>query len=61
MRDIRRVAVIGAGTMGRQIALQCARHGFPVALFDVAAGRVFGRCGAHGSVRSSRGWVRLAN
>ncbi|MDE2852867.1 MAG: 3-hydroxyacyl-CoA dehydrogenase family protein [Chloroflexota bacterium] len=35
MREIERVAVIGAGTMGRQIALQCARHGFPVALFDV--------------------------
>jgi 3-hydroxybutyryl-CoA dehydrogenase len=30
-------AVVGAGTMGRQIALQCARHGFPVALYDVKA------------------------
>lgn len=37
MRDIQRVAVVGAGTMGRQIALQCARHGFPVALYDVMA------------------------
>lgn len=35
MRNIQRVAVVGAGTMGRQIALQCARHGFPVALYDV--------------------------
>ena len=35
MMRIQRVAVVGAGTMGRQIALQCARHGFPVALYDV--------------------------
>ncbi len=31
---IERVAVIGAGTMGRQIALQIARGGVPVALHD---------------------------
>ena len=31
---IRRVAVIGAGTMGWQISLQIARHGFPVALYN---------------------------
>jgi len=36
MKEIQRLALIGAGTMGRQIALQCARHGFPVALHDVA-------------------------
>ena len=35
MKEIKRLAVIGAGTMGRQIALQCARHGFPLALYDV--------------------------
>ena len=38
MKEIKRLAVIGAGTMGRQIALQCARYGFPVALYDLAAG-----------------------
>ena len=38
MIDIQRLAVIGAGTMGRQIALQCARYGFPLALHDVAEG-----------------------
>ena len=32
---IRRIAVIGAGSLGRQIALQCARHGFAVALHDI--------------------------
>ena len=37
MREIQTVAVIGAGTMGRQISLHCARHGFPVALYDVDA------------------------
>ncbi len=35
--DIQRVLVIGAGTMGGQIALQCAMHGFDVALYDVSA------------------------
>ena len=29
--------MIGAGTMGRQISLQVARHGFPVALYDIDA------------------------
>ena len=33
--DIRRVLVVGAGTMGQQIALQCATHGFDVTLYDV--------------------------
>lgn len=33
--DIRRVLVVGAGTMGQQIALQCATHGLDVTLHDV--------------------------
>ena len=37
MTTIWRVAVVGAGTMGRQISLQIARHGFPVALYDIDA------------------------
>ncbi len=37
MSKIQSVAVIGAGTMGRQISLQAARHGFPVALYDIDA------------------------
>ncbi|MCC6792641.1 MAG: 3-hydroxyacyl-CoA dehydrogenase family protein [Thermomicrobiales bacterium] len=37
---MRRVAVIGAGTMGAQIAQQTALHGFDVALFDVEPARV---------------------
>ncbi|MCB0911139.1 MAG: 3-hydroxyacyl-CoA dehydrogenase [Propionibacteriaceae bacterium] len=36
--EIRRVLVVGAGTMGRQIALQCATHGFEVVLLDESVG-----------------------
>lgn len=32
--DIERVAMIGTGTMGRQIALRTARYGLPVTLYD---------------------------
>lgn len=35
--DIQRVLVLGAGTMGRQIAFQCATHGYDVWLYDVSA------------------------
>ena len=34
LEDIRKVLVVGAGTMGGQIALQCAWHGYEVNLFD---------------------------
>lgn len=50
---IRRVLVVGAGTMGGQIALQCAMHGFEVALYDVSAAalergmRAIGRMAQH--------------
>lgn len=32
--DIRHILIVGAGTMGRQIAWQCASHGFDVTLTD---------------------------
>ncbi|MFZ5827793.1 MAG: 3-hydroxyacyl-CoA dehydrogenase family protein [Bacillota bacterium] len=32
--DVKQVAVIGAGAMGRQIALNCALHGYPTTLTD---------------------------
>ncbi len=35
--DIRTILVVGAGTMGGQIALQCAMHGLDVRLYDVSA------------------------
>ncbi len=34
--EIRRVVIVGAGTMGQQIAFQCAGHGFEVAMYDLA-------------------------
>ena len=36
--EIRHVFVIGAGTMGQQIALQCAMHGCDVSVYDVSPG-----------------------
>ena len=35
-KDIKRVTIAGAGTMGSQIALQCARKKLDVVLFDVS-------------------------
>jgi len=36
IEDVRHVLVVGAGTMGRQISLQCATHGYNVTLYDIA-------------------------
>ncbi len=36
IEDIQRVLVVGAGTMGQEIALQCACYGYPVNLYDIA-------------------------
>ena len=33
--DVRRVLVVGSGTMGLQIGLQCAIGGYDVAMYDV--------------------------
>lgn len=38
MKQIATVAIVGAGTMGRRIAFQCARTGMPCRLFDVEPG-----------------------
>ena len=38
--DVRRVAIVGAGTMGQQIGFQCAGHGFEVMLYDVSSAAV---------------------
>jgi 3-hydroxybutyryl-CoA dehydrogenase len=37
VEDLRRVLVVGSGTMGQQIALQCAMHGYEAIAYDVAA------------------------
>jgi len=36
IEDVRHVLVVGAGTMGRQISLQCAMHAYDVTLYDIA-------------------------
>ena len=33
--DVHRVLIIGSGTMGLQIGLQCATHGYQVVLYDI--------------------------
>ena len=38
IEEIHTVLVIGAGTLGSQIALQCAMHGFEVNLYDISSG-----------------------
>ena len=35
--DVRRVLLVGSGTMGLQIGLQAATHGFEVALYETDA------------------------
>jgi threonine dehydrogenase-like Zn-dependent dehydrogenase len=36
--EVRRVVVVGCGTMGQQIGFQCAGHGLDVVLYDIAPG-----------------------
>jgi 3-hydroxybutyryl-CoA dehydrogenase len=37
IEDVRRVTIVGAGTMGQQIGFQCAGHGYDVVLYDLDA------------------------
>jgi 3-hydroxybutyryl-CoA dehydrogenase len=37
IEDVRRVAIVGAGTMGQQIGFQCAGHGYDVVIYDIDA------------------------
>ena len=36
IEDIKRVLILGAGTMGQQIGLQCAMHGYDVVFYDLS-------------------------
>ncbi len=36
LSDIRKVLILGAGTMGQQIAFMCAWHGYRVMLYDIS-------------------------
>jgi 3-hydroxybutyryl-CoA dehydrogenase len=40
--EIRHIVVLGAGTMGKQIAVQCAGHGYDVTLYDIDSGVLSG-------------------
>ncbi|MBV9415472.1 MAG: hypothetical protein JO363_10890 [Solirubrobacterales bacterium] len=35
IEDVRRIAIVGGGTMGQQIAFQCAGHGYDVVIYDI--------------------------
>ncbi len=36
LKDIKKVLILGAGTMGQQIGFLCAMHGYHVTLYDIA-------------------------
>jgi 3-hydroxybutyryl-CoA dehydrogenase len=36
IEDIKRVLILGAGTMGQQIGLQCAMNGYEVVYYDIS-------------------------
>lgn len=36
IEDIKRVLILGAGTMGQQIGLECAMHGYSVVYYDIS-------------------------
>lgn len=36
LSEIKKVLIVGGGTMGQQIGYQCAAHGFIVAIYDIA-------------------------
>ena len=38
--EIKRVGIVGMGTMGSQIGIVCARSGFPTAMVDISEGQV---------------------
>jgi 3-hydroxybutyryl-CoA dehydrogenase len=60
MHDSGAVAIIGAGTMGRQIAMQLAAHGSAIHLFDVddaARARAVDQIGEELTALIDRGWL----
>jgi nucleoside-diphosphate-sugar epimerase len=36
IENIRRILIVGTGTIGQQICLQCAMHGYDVVAYDIA-------------------------
>jgi 3-hydroxybutyryl-CoA dehydrogenase len=35
IQELRRVLIVGAGTVGQQVAVQCALHGYDVTIYDI--------------------------
>jgi len=35
LKDIKKIIVVGGGTMGQQIGFQCAAHGYHVSIYDI--------------------------
>jgi 3-hydroxybutyryl-CoA dehydrogenase len=67
--ELRNIVVLGAGTMGKQIAVQCAGHGYNVTLYDVDSGilsrakdqaaGILDWLSAHGHIRPGEGGTIL--
>jgi 3-hydroxybutyryl-CoA dehydrogenase len=58
IEDIKRVLILGAGTMGQQIGLQCAMHGYEVVYYDISqeiVDKALSRIGKLGSWYASTG------
>ena len=60
LNDIKRVLILGAGTMGQQIGLECAMHGFDVVYYDLTQeilDKALQRIAKLGSWYASRGRI----
>jgi 3-hydroxybutyryl-CoA dehydrogenase len=61
VRELRRIAVIGAGSAGRDFALRCVRAGFDVTLEDVMPSRLRSAQTFVSESSASSGALRLAS
>lgn len=63
IRDVRRVLVVGSGTMGLQIGLQCATHGYDVVMYDLEPSALDAgarRVGAYAAEMVAAGYIDAA-
>ena len=53
--DIKKVLIVGAGNLGRQVAFQCATHGFETVMYNVRSQALeLSRCDPSGIGRALR-------
>ena len=57
MLQIQKVAVLGAGVMGNQIAMQIAVHGYPVACYDIS-GEMVAKAEEFSKIGSAQEWKK---